>query len=167
MVPHVDFIVGRGRKSRPGCLNFSLCPSLQHRNLVYIDSDPGACPDVRSELGSVDFTCFGIDKKQDPLHRIQIRIIFDVSSVFCGGIHSIHGIFTQLRRPFNVLIPLTRVESAIPSDIKRILWQPVYTLELVHDAYPMFDWSETERMCQYINPSCYVKVICSPRQSSR
>ena len=158
MVSHFDFIIGRGRKSHPGGLNLPLHPKFSHRNVVFIDADKDVHPDVCSTLRDVDFACFGIDNKQDIDHSIQLRFMFDVSSAFCGGIQSLHGIFCQLRRPFEVFIPLNTNEFCIPSDMKRILWQPVFQLCLVHAPYPLLDWNY-KKSAIHVNPNCYVHIM--------
>ena len=164
MNSHIDFIVGRCRKSHPGGLNLPLHPNLKHRNLIFIDADKEVCPDICSELSNVDFTCFGIDCKQDIQYNIQVRFIFDVSSVFCGGIQSIHSIFMKLRRPFEVYIPLNTNETSVPADVKRILWQPVFRLSIENKAYPLFDWNFT-KASSYLNPHSYIRVMCNFKNS--
>lgn len=171
---HNDFIVvvGRGRTPYRAHLNIPLNPLFNNRNVVYIDASPEVNPDICDQLINVDFTKFGITREQDPECKKSVRIFFDFSSFFCGGIQSIHKIAQQLRRPFEIYTPLSPNENIVPSDIKQIMWQPVYDFILEDGQYPLFDWGtgfvesygRQNHIAEYVNPNKYIKIICRKRQ---
>ena len=162
---HINFIVGRGRVEFKGGLNIPLSPIFTNSNNVFIDGMLDVEPDIAKPLSDVDFTQFGITKEQDPENKIDVKILFDWSSAYCGGIQSIHRIAQQLRRPFEIYIPFSNSENKIPSDIKNILWQPVYDFILEDGYYPLFDWtidvlqSSNRHISDHVNPNHYLKIL--------
>ena len=157
---HIDFIVGRGRREFKGALNLPLHTSFNSRNCIYIDSWDVVEPDICADFNMVDFTTFGICRREDPHNNIKIRIIFDWSTFFCGCIQGLFIACTQIGRPCEMLVPLLPSERNIPSDIKQILWQPIFKIELVKGKYPLFDWhSSTKPIHTYVNQNVYLKIL--------
>lgn len=162
---HIDFIVGRGREEPKGGLNIPINPLFKYRNVVFIDANSDVKPDIVSYIENIDLSHFGITQEQDPEHKIDIRFIFDWSSFFCGAIQGIHHISLQLRRPYEIYVPLTQSENYVPSDIKNILWQPIYNIVPENGKYPLFDWSidictsSGRPISDVVNPDMYLKII--------
>ena len=162
---HINFIVGRGRDELKGGLNIPLSPIFTNGNNVFIDALTEVKPDIAIPLSEVDFTKFGITKDQDPENKIDVRIYFDWSSAYCGGLHSIHKIAQQLKRPFEIYVTLSNTENKIPSDVKNILWYRCYDFILEDGYYPLFDWtvpvlkSSGKPISDYVNPNHYLKIL--------
>jgi len=162
---HINIIVGRGPKELKGGLNIPLSPIFTNGNNVFIDALPEVNPDIAKPLSEVDFTQFGITKDQDPENKTDVRIYFDWSSAYCGGLHSIHKIAQQLRRPFEIYVTLSNTENKVPSDVKNILWYRCYDFILEDGHYPLFDWtvpvlkSSGKPISDYVNPNHYLKIL--------
>lgn len=156
---HVDFIVGRGRRDFQGALNLPIDAVFNSRNCVYIDSWDLLKPDICAKFSEVNFGSYGITPFYDPFSQIQVRIFFDWSTFFCGCIQHLFKKCTELGRRCEIYVPLLPSENSIPSDIKRTLWQPVFTVELVSGKYPLFDWGTEKNIYQYVNTNFYLKII--------
>lgn len=163
---HIDFIVGRGRKTHSGELNIPLNPLFLTRNTVYIDADKSLQPDIGQELYKINFEVFGITREQDPDNAISVRVLFDYSSFYCGAIQSIHTISTQLKRPYKVYVPLPPNEHKVPTDMTGILWHKCYKFELACGKYPLFDWSaeniasSNRPISEFVNAREFVVIHC-------
>ena len=169
---HFDFIVGRGRSYPKGYINFPLNPFFIHRNVVYIDPNPDMNADVLKYLDDVDFSNYGICDSHDPDCKIDVRIIFDWSSFYCGALSNLTNTITKIGRRCQILVPLNAPESLIPSEIIRELDNNIFTISIVEGAYPLFDWSKEKliiaktddrdinqtAISNHVNPKKYIRI---------
>lgn len=186
---HIDFIVGRGRHLPVGCLNIPLNKSFNTRNIVYIDQDPFMCADIRLPLHEVDFESFGICNNMNNLNDVKdndsemslidVRIIFDWSSFYCGALKHMHTVVKKIGCNFQILVPMYPNENTIPKDIFRELADSrKYDIKIVNGEYPLFDWSVSKDntlgvasvevrsilrnrivpISQFVNPKKYIEI---------
>jgi hypothetical protein len=155
----ICFIIGRGHIEYKSGLNIPINPLLLKHKLIYIDRNKDIKPDISSQLHEVDFKSFNI-----PDDTI-IKFYFDWSSFYCGGLDSILKITQDLKRTYEIYVPLSSSENTIPSEIERTLFMRLYNIILVNDKYPLFDWSvpilpSTNRpITEHVNSSKYIKII--------
>lgn len=174
---HYDFIVGRGRVEPQENVNFPLNLTLASRNIVFIDPNPSVQADVKQLIQDVDFKHFGILRDQDVYETIDVRIIFDWSSFYCGALQCLPNIIKKIGRRCKILVPLNKDENLIPNDIKQILNPPdeskLFTITLADGRYPLFDWDRispntlrvirkfapsANSLADVVNPNKYVVI---------
>ena len=156
---HFDFVIGRGKVYPIGYMNIPLNPRLYNRNLIYIDPNLEMDADIKQRLHEIDFSIFGICKDQDITESIDIRFIFDWSSFYCGALHSLTNVIMGIGRKCQILVPLSKNENTIPSDIKSELSSDIFTISLVEGFYPLFDKTNNIKLLEdYINSSRYIKI---------
>lgn len=169
---HCIFVVGRGRNTPNGYLNLPLNPILSTRNVIYIDQNPDTNPDINDKFQNVDFSYFGICGNQDVNEMIRIKILFDLSTIYCGILDDLCNIISMnIGRYCDIYVPLNNTENDIPEDIKRSIKNEKFTLSLVYGAYPLFDWrsnadiSDMKKqfpnytsIANVVNPNKYIKI---------
>lgn len=157
---HCDFIVGRGKKQPIGYMNYPLNPIFYTRNIIYIDPNTETGADINQYLNDVDFSIFNICKEQDPNEHIQIRIIFDWSSFYCGALQNLVHTMIKIGRRCQILVPLNKDENIVPRDVYNTLNNKLFTVATVEGKYILFDWSKDNlyKMSNYINNERYIKI---------
>ena len=158
---HCDFIVGRGRTELVTHMNLPLNPAFMTRNVIFIDADPNVNPDICQYIENVDFNPFGICNNQDPDEHIEIRIIFDWASFYCGAMQNLTDIVAKIGRKCQILVPLDKTENTIPLDVQRALNNNVFKISINEGYYPLFDWSLEGEDCLGINPMSLKPKIMS------
>lgn len=169
--PHIDFVVGRGRVYPNGYMNIPLNPSLQSRNVIFIDPSDAVHADVKQYVQEVDYSQFGITSQQDRNHDIRVRFIFDWSSFYCGAMQGMEDVARQLGRPFEILVPLSHDEPDVPPDVKRVFNNRIYIPTAEIGEYPLFDWTAgangefvssvlgDRSIASFINPTRYIRIF--------
>jgi hypothetical protein len=183
--PHCDFIVGRGRVEPRDYMNLPLNTTFASRNVVFIDPNQSMHADVKQSIQDVDFKQFGISRDQDIYETIDVRIIFDWSSFYCGALQFLPNIVKKIGRRCQILVPLNKDENYIPDDIKQTLLDPftkddkfnhhcnIFTIQLVDGRYPLFDWDKISQktlenirsfipsansLADVVNPNKYIVI---------
>lgn len=146
---HIYFIVGRGRNPTQGGMNIPLNSQMKNCHCIFIDAIEKSA-DIVQQIEEIDFSTLGISKGQK-YEKIELRFYFDWSSFYCGAVQDFTAIAQRLNRPFSIWVPLSKGESKVPSDVKRHLDSPIFTLTTAEGKYPLFDWERLEGNPDYQN----------------
>lgn len=145
---HHIFIVGRGRKQIKGYLNLPQSDLIPDE-CIYVDPNAEVEPDIRQKIEDIDFN---FDDKK------SITIIFDFSTFYCTAMRNVPTIAYKMKgRSFNILVPLSKDEKDIPSDLKFALKAKIFDINLVEGQYPLFDFSK-RFVKDFINDTHYIMI---------
>ena len=160
------FIIGRGRKTQYGHVNFPINPKFEKSNCIFIDYDQTVNADIEQRFEDVDYHQFGICKGQINENAI-IKFYFDWSSFYCT-IQNIKCVAEKIGRTCQFFVPLSITENSFSSETENSFFSNVVktltcdflTFAIVEGSYPLFDWTNDipNMLSKTFNSNKYIKI---------